>query len=449
MPSTTWSSPSTSTRPTTVVKRALEKPKAPRAARRRQPGRRPSRRRSIGTSPAMQDLFKSIALVAPTDVPVLITGESGTGKELVARAIHRHSGRRDGPVPARLPRRPQPEPRRARALRPPPRLVHRGRPGPQGPPRAGRTAGPSSSTRSATSRSNLQVKLLRAIEHREVDAGRRRTAAADRHPGHRRDQPAARRADGDRPVPRGPVLPPERLPDPHPAAPRPHATTSRPWPSTSCGSPGRRTSPTPTSPRGGPRRTPLRPWTGNVRELRNAIEHAAIVARGQPIRPEHLPPVWLPPTPTPASATDTLRQHLATWAHAETQRPDEINLYEHFLELTEPPLLRAVLHHHQNNRANAAQTLGIHRATLRQKLRKYGIEDVHYALRAMDRCRRGGGLAILPKECGGNPSRSCWLRWFASEGRSKDPAPSSSLIGLTSTFTCPLTRDEPLRRPAW
>ena len=45
----------------------------------------------------MQELFKSIALVAPAGVPVLITGESGTGKELVARAIHRHSGRRDGP----------------------------------------------------------------------------------------------------------------------------------------------------------------------------------------------------------------------------------------------------------------------------------------------------------------------------------------------------------------
>ncbi|WP_315852685.1 sigma-54-dependent transcriptional regulator [Tautonia plasticadhaerens] len=51
----------------------------------------------IGNSPAMQDLFKQIALVAPTDVPVLITGESGTGKELVARAIHRHSPRRPGP----------------------------------------------------------------------------------------------------------------------------------------------------------------------------------------------------------------------------------------------------------------------------------------------------------------------------------------------------------------
>jgi two-component system nitrogen regulation response regulator GlnG len=51
----------------------------------------------IGRSPAMQELFKKIALVASTDVPVLITGESGTGKELVARAIHRHGPRRAGP----------------------------------------------------------------------------------------------------------------------------------------------------------------------------------------------------------------------------------------------------------------------------------------------------------------------------------------------------------------
>ncbi len=42
----------------------------------------------------MQEVFKRIALVAPSDASVLIVGESGTGKELVARAIHRHSLRR-------------------------------------------------------------------------------------------------------------------------------------------------------------------------------------------------------------------------------------------------------------------------------------------------------------------------------------------------------------------
>jgi transcriptional regulator with GAF, ATPase, and Fis domain/AmiR/NasT family two-component response regulator len=47
----------------------------------------------IGTGPVMQALFKSIALVAPTDYTVLVTGETGTGKELVARAIHNVSKR--------------------------------------------------------------------------------------------------------------------------------------------------------------------------------------------------------------------------------------------------------------------------------------------------------------------------------------------------------------------
>ncbi|WP_052733096.1 sigma 54-interacting transcriptional regulator [Hymenobacter terrenus] len=47
----------------------------------------------IGTGPAMQKLFKSIALVAPTDYTVLITGETGAGKELVARALHNVSKR--------------------------------------------------------------------------------------------------------------------------------------------------------------------------------------------------------------------------------------------------------------------------------------------------------------------------------------------------------------------
>ncbi len=49
----------------------------------------------IGTSPAMLELYKQIAQIAPTNVTVLIVGESGSGKELVARTIHERSRRAD------------------------------------------------------------------------------------------------------------------------------------------------------------------------------------------------------------------------------------------------------------------------------------------------------------------------------------------------------------------
>ncbi|PKN63436.1 MAG: Fis family transcriptional regulator [Deltaproteobacteria bacterium HGW-Deltaproteobacteria-15] len=51
----------------------------------------------IGRSRPMQDLYKAIGRVSPTDATVLVRGESGTGKELVARAIYQHSLRANGP----------------------------------------------------------------------------------------------------------------------------------------------------------------------------------------------------------------------------------------------------------------------------------------------------------------------------------------------------------------
>lgn len=51
----------------------------------------------IGTSAQMQEVFELIKKVASYDVTVLISGESGTGKELVAQAIHQNSLRRDKP----------------------------------------------------------------------------------------------------------------------------------------------------------------------------------------------------------------------------------------------------------------------------------------------------------------------------------------------------------------
>jgi nitrogen regulation protein NR(I) len=51
----------------------------------------------IGRSKAMQEVYKAIGRVAPTDATVLVRGESGTGKELVSRAIYQHSLRADKP----------------------------------------------------------------------------------------------------------------------------------------------------------------------------------------------------------------------------------------------------------------------------------------------------------------------------------------------------------------
>ena len=51
----------------------------------------------IGQSESMKKVEELVRKVGPTDTTVLISGESGTGKELVARAIHRHSSRRDKP----------------------------------------------------------------------------------------------------------------------------------------------------------------------------------------------------------------------------------------------------------------------------------------------------------------------------------------------------------------
>jgi two-component system response regulator HydG len=51
----------------------------------------------IGRSPAMNKLFETMALVAPSEATALIIGESGTGKKLIANAIHQNSPRKDRP----------------------------------------------------------------------------------------------------------------------------------------------------------------------------------------------------------------------------------------------------------------------------------------------------------------------------------------------------------------
>jgi len=54
----------------------------------------------IGRSPAMQEIYRTIARLMGTDLTVTITGESGTGKELVALALHDYGKRKSGPFVA-------------------------------------------------------------------------------------------------------------------------------------------------------------------------------------------------------------------------------------------------------------------------------------------------------------------------------------------------------------
>ena len=85
-----------------VVKRALEDQRLREENRRlrAEVERRYGFDNILGRSKAMQGVFEQIRAVADTDAPVLLLGDSGSGKELVSRAIHWHSGRRDGPFVA-------------------------------------------------------------------------------------------------------------------------------------------------------------------------------------------------------------------------------------------------------------------------------------------------------------------------------------------------------------
>jgi formate hydrogenlyase transcriptional activator len=52
----------------------------------------------VGESSSLRHVLQLVETVAPSDSTVLLLGETGTGKELIARAIHNHSSRKDGPL---------------------------------------------------------------------------------------------------------------------------------------------------------------------------------------------------------------------------------------------------------------------------------------------------------------------------------------------------------------
>ncbi len=321
----------------------------------------------LGSGPAMQEVFKRIALVAGSDCSVLITGESGTGKELVARAIHRHSSRAEKPfLPINL-----------ASLSP--TLVEselfghvKGAFTGADAARQGLLEQADGATAFFDEASDIppsvQVKLLRVLEQHEVTpvgdtrprasdfravAATNRDLRRDFHNGEFRQDLYFRLAVFEIHLP--PLR--ERLEDVPLLAERFLTRLGRPGDSAS-------------------RFTPAamaelcrRPWPGNVRELRNAVEHGALLARTGAIGPEHFPPPLELNSPQPTAPGSVLEQAVRNWTVAELAAGRSAgNLYQQFLSQAEPALFETVLDSTLQNRAAAADLLGIHRATLRKKL---------------------------------------------------------------------------------
>ena len=81
-----------------IVKRALIEHTRATSSPAAQPQQQPAE--IIGKAPAMQEVFRAIGRLSQSSITVLISGQSGSGKELVARALHRHSPRASAPFVA-------------------------------------------------------------------------------------------------------------------------------------------------------------------------------------------------------------------------------------------------------------------------------------------------------------------------------------------------------------
>jgi two-component system, NtrC family, response regulator HydG len=310
----------------------------------------------IGTSEPMRRVFEAIALVAPTEATVLIQGESGTGKELVAQAIHANSPRRAGPLitvnGAALPE----------TLLESELFGHeRGAFTGATERRMGRFELAHSGTIFLDEIGDLtptsQTKLLRVLQSREFErVGDMRTRKADVRviAATNKDLEAAARAGqfrGDL-LYRLQVFP---LTIPPLRERRDDILLLAEHFFKRCAERHRRRL------RGlTPRALDLLmryDWPGNVRELEHAIERAVILARGEHVTPEELPP--------------TIRAIMGEsegTAPPETAVPVGMTLKE-----VERELIRKTLERTGGNRTKAAEVLGISRATLHNKLKEYGL----------------------------------------------------------------------------
>jgi two-component system nitrogen regulation response regulator GlnG len=329
----------------------------------------------IGKTPAMQEVFKRIALVSASDACVFISGESGSGKELVARAIHQYSKRSAAPFVAVNVAALSP------ALAESELFGHvRGAFTGAEQTRAGLLVDADGGTLFLDEVADIplpvQVKLLRALEHGEVlPVGSGKTTRTNFR------LISATHQDLLAKVREGTFrhdlyfrlctfqihLPPLReRPDDIPLLIA-HFYQQL----ASNASQGNFTTAAIEEAR-------HRPWHGNVRELRNAVEHALIVARQSPILPEHWPAAMQPilqPSASDEPLEVRVKRLIREWAETRLRSGDDLKtLYDELLQQVEPPLIEAALQKSKGECLAASRWLGMHRTTLRKKMDQYGLQ---------------------------------------------------------------------------
>lgn len=326
----------------------------------------------LGRTPAMQNVFKQIALAASSEAAVLLRGESGTGKELAASVIHRNSGRRTAPfvlvdVAAIDPHNVE-------------RELFGGASGANDLSRGGLLVQSHGGTLFINEVAELplpvQFKLLRALEQGEVTPlgsnmplrSRFRIISATRHDLAQRVSAAQFRHDLYLRLRTFEIeLPPlrDRAED--------IELLARQFARSANGQAVALADETLAA-------LTKREWHGNVRELRSAIEHALVVARHGAIMPEHLPKplpdLWHGVDQQPIASTNDIAAALMRIAQQLVSDPETAGeVYNRFLQQVEPPLLLAVMNKCGQRCAPAARVLGLHRTTLKKKLTQYEIEE--------------------------------------------------------------------------
>ncbi|HWB08004.1 MAG TPA: sigma-54 dependent transcriptional regulator [Pirellulales bacterium] len=330
----------------------------------------------VGRSPAMQEVFKMIGRVAPTDATVLIRGESGTGKELVARAIYQHSRRAAEPLYV------------VNCVAIPETLLEAELFGHERGAFTGAHARRIGKLEQADRGTvfldeigdippGIQAKLLRVLQERTLERiGGNETINVDVR------IVAATNRNLERAMAEGEFredlyhrlnvvtvrLPPlrERRGDVRPLVNFFLDCVAR-----ELGVP---------SPAVAPDAWELLEnyaWPGNVRELENCIERLVIVTRGHTLQCDNVRQALS--SGADAQAAETLEDALGRLVERFFATLSGPQPYEHFLRALDRRLLSEALARAQGNLARAARLLGIPRATLHDKAQKHG-------LRTAERC---------------------------------------------------------------